>query len=102
MPRELLPTAAERYSIHSRRLFRISARARQRIEISLRAGLLRKIGVPAYHEREGVGLSDDGIRTAISLLQLTALSGDVQIRRHAEAVRRCNRDVFPVYRPLAF
>src|SRR5207248_4617428 len=59
-------------------------------------GIIKKDRLPTYHERERAsGLWDDGIRTVSSLLQLTALSCDVQIRRHAEAVRRCNRDVFP-------
>ena len=45
---------------------------------------------------------DDANLEDIRLLVLTSLKADVEIRRFAEAVRRCNRDLFLGCQSLAF
>ena len=56
--------------------------------------LLGRIGVLAYHDRGVWPFAMTEIWKAIRLLVLTSLRADVEIRRFAEAVRRCNRELF--------
>src|SRR5437660_611725 len=105
---KLLSAFAQRYSADSRRLFGIPARARQRIEISLRPRLLRKTGVLTCTDRplachdQRTGWEPVFLDSRNGYLPLlTALRSDVEVERFAEAVGRCIRDVLQRCRPSA-